>query len=110
MNRIAVSGENVVPLDQRHWSWNLDKALATVMVASEMICGGPASAKDVKVFLSALSMSSESAVTATGSGGDVGSSEGMSPKALAITLNAQKCIESWSDELEEILQHTATNA
>lgn len=122
MNRIAVSGENVVPLDQRHWSWNLDKALATVMVASEMICGGPASAKDVKVFLATLSMSSSdttmgssdtttdsSTVAATGSGG--GSSEGMmSPKALAITLNAQKCIESWSDELEEILQRTATNA
>ncbi|KAK3831774.1 MAG: hypothetical protein JOS17DRAFT_790549 [Linnemannia elongata] len=111
MNRIAVSGENVIPRDQRHWSWNLDKALATVMVASEMICGGPASAKDVKVFLSTLPMSSESAVTATGSGGDGGSSEGMmSPKALAITLNAQKCIESWSDELEEILQRTAINA
>ncbi|KAK5809127.1 hypothetical protein F5H01DRAFT_416082 [Linnemannia elongata] len=111
MNRIAISGENVVPLDQRHWSWNLDKALATVMVASEMICGGPANAKDVKVFLSTLSMSSESTVTATGSGGDGGSSEGMmSPKALAITLNAQKCIESWSGELEEILQRTATNA
>ncbi|KAG0285198.1 hypothetical protein BGZ96_010504 [Linnemannia gamsii] len=121
MNRIAVSGENVVPLDQRHWSWNLDKALATVMVASEMICGGPASAKNVKVFLATLSMSSSdtstdsSAVAAMGGGsgnGDGGSSsEGMmSPKALAITLNAQKCIESWSDELEEILQRTATNA
>ncbi|KAF8946025.1 hypothetical protein BGZ47_001463 [Haplosporangium gracile] len=113
MNRIVVSGENVVPLDQRHWSWNLDKALATVMVASEMICGGPASAKDVKVFLSTLSMSSESsettaAVTATSSEGD-GESDIMSPKALAITLNAQKCIETWSDELEEILQRTATN-
>ncbi|KAF9149949.1 hypothetical protein BG015_008241 [Linnemannia schmuckeri] len=114
MNRIAISGENVVPLDQRHWSWNLDKALATVMVASEMICGGPASAKDVKIFLSTLSMSSEisestAAVAATSSGEDDGS-DIMSPKALAITLNAQKCIESWSDELEVILQRTATNA
>ncbi|KAK3841274.1 MAG: hypothetical protein J3R72DRAFT_445783 [Linnemannia gamsii] len=112
MNKVAVSGENVVPVDQRHWSWNLDKALATVMVASEMICGGPSSAKDVKIFLSTLSMSSTSTVAATGtaaSGGD-GSLDLMSPKALAITLNAQRCIESWSDELEEILQRTATAA
>ncbi|KAF9135312.1 hypothetical protein BGW39_003737 [Mortierella sp. 14UC] len=111
MNRIAVSGENVAPVDQRHWFWNLDKALATVMVASKMICGGPSSANDVKVFLSTLSMSSESAVAVTGTvatGGD-GLWDMVSPKALAITLNAQKCIESWSDELE-ILQRTATTA
>ncbi|KAF9091135.1 hypothetical protein BGX23_005440 [Mortierella sp. AD031] len=120
MNQITVSGENVVPVDQRHWSWNLDKALATVMVASEMICGGPASSKDVKVFLSTLSVSVDgdggSTVAATGSngnGGDYSSSSEMvmmSQKALAITLNAQRCIESWSEELEEILQRTATNA
>ncbi|KAF9920905.1 hypothetical protein FBU30_009132 [Linnemannia zychae] len=109
MNQIAIAGENVVSADQRHWSWNLDKALATVMVASEMICGGPTSAKDVKVFISTLSTSSDSIEATSVNIGDK-FPDIMSPKALAITLNAQKCIEAWSQDLEDILQRTATTA
>ncbi|GJJ74320.1 hypothetical protein EMPS_06678 [Entomortierella parvispora] len=97
MNQIAISGENVVMMDQRHWSWNLDKALATVMVASEMLCGGPSP-------------------TTTTTGGSpatlkiAAGSDTATLKALALSLNAQKCVDIWSPELETILQQTATNA
>ncbi|KAG0253247.1 hypothetical protein BG011_006450 [Mortierella polycephala] len=89
MNQIAVSGENVVRVDQRHWSWNLDKALATVMVASEMLCGGPSSPP------STASLSAKGAIT---------------PQAMAKTMSAQRCIDAWRGDLEEILQRTATVA
>lgn len=97
MNQIAIAGENVVTADQRHWSWNLDKALAIVMVASEMLCGSPpASMTTTTGSLATLKMAAGSDATTL--------------KALALTLSAQKCVDVWSPELETILQHTATNA
>ncbi|KAG0048038.1 hypothetical protein BGZ83_006945 [Gryganskiella cystojenkinii] len=99
MNQIAISGENVVSTDQRHWSWNLDKALATVMVATEMLCGGPAP----MTLLASTRRASAPKVMAS-------SDDAATLKALALTLNAQKCVDVWSPELEIILQHTATKA
>ncbi|CAO3572564.1 unnamed protein product [Mortierella alpina] len=96
MNQIAVAGGNVVSQDQRHWAWNLDKALATVMVASEMLCGGPAHPKQVAEFLSKLSSP------------HTGGSTKQSQKSMDLTVNAQKCIEAWRADLEEVLKRTAT--
>ncbi|KAF9179170.1 hypothetical protein BGZ51_007176 [Haplosporangium sp. Z 767] len=73
MNRIVVSGENVVRTDQRHWSWNLDRALATAMAGSEMLCRGPSS------LPSAASLSAKGA---------------MAPKTMAMTMSAQRCIDA----------------
>ncbi|KAF9989398.1 hypothetical protein BGZ75_006544 [Mortierella antarctica] len=98
MNQIAVAGGNVVSQDQRHWAWNLDKALATVMVASEMLCGGPAQPKQVAEFLSTLSSPHTS--------GDPKQTQ----KSVDLTVNAQKCIEAWRADLEEVLKRTATIA
>jgi len=96
MNQIAIAGENVVTADQRHWSWNLDKALATVMVASEMLCGGPPPKMTTTTgSLATLKMAAGSDATTL--------------KAMALTLSAQKCVNVWSPELKTILQHTATN-
>ncbi|KAF9949858.1 hypothetical protein BGZ72_008372 [Mortierella alpina] len=98
MNQIAVAGGNVVSQDQRHWAWNLDKALATVMVASEMLCGGPAQPKQVAEFLSTLSSPHSS------------SGPKQTQKSVDLTVNAQKCIEAWRADLEEVLKSTATVA
>ncbi|KAF9571830.1 hypothetical protein EC968_010631 [Mortierella alpina] len=98
MNQIVVAGGNVVSQDQRHWAWNLDKALATVMVASEMLCGGPAQPKQVAEFLSTLSSPHSS--------GDPKQTQ----KSVDLTVNAQKCIEAWRADLEEVLKRTATVA
>ncbi|KAF9284145.1 hypothetical protein BGZ68_004895 [Mortierella alpina] len=98
MNQIAVAGGNVVSQDQRHWAWNLDKALATVMVASEMLCGGPAQPKQVAEFLSTLS-------SPHSNGGPK-----QSQKSVDLTVNAQKCIEAWRYDLEDVLKRTATIA
>ncbi|KAF8939583.1 hypothetical protein EDD21DRAFT_443201 [Dissophora ornata] len=100
MNRVAVSGGMVTVADQRHWSWNLDKGLAVVMVASEMICGAPSSLADTKrssEFLSSLSMQQGNDIT-----------DAKAQKTAALALNAQKCIEDWNSELEGILQRTAS--
>lgn len=100
MSQIVTSGGMVTAADQRHWSWNLDKALATVMVASEMICGGPPTSLDTKhgsEFLSTLSMRQDS-----------GETDAKAQKAMELALHAQKCIEAWNNELETILQRTAS--
>ncbi|KAF9336348.1 hypothetical protein BG006_008968 [Podila minutissima] len=104
MNQLAITDDNVPLADQRHWSWNLDKALATVMVASEMLCGGPTDPKDAEQFLQALSMP----VTISSSSSSSSSSSGATPKIMTLTANAQKCIEAWKPDLEEILKKTAT--
>lgn len=103
MNQVAITDDNVPSVDQRHWSWNLDKALATVMVASEMLCGGPADPKDATQFLLALSMP-----VATSSSTTTTTTTGVTPRIMTLTVNAQKCIEAWRAELEEILKKTAT--
>ncbi|KAI1321838.1 hypothetical protein EDD11_000114 [Mortierella claussenii] len=109
MNQIAISGENVPLADQRHWSWNLDKALATIMVASEMICGGPPSvpaatdATDPEAITNFLSTFSTPL-------GTTGHHDPNMAKAVALTLSAKKCIEALGDELEAILKRTATTA
>ncbi|KAG0203589.1 hypothetical protein BGX28_004192 [Mortierella sp. GBA30] len=100
MNQIAISGGNVVSQDQRHWAWNLDKALATVMVASEMLCGGRSEPKAVVDFLSTLSVAGET----------MRRPSLMTPQSVELTANAQKCIEAWRQDLEDILKRTATVA
>ncbi|KAG0319402.1 hypothetical protein BG000_003913 [Podila horticola] len=94
MNQLAITDDNVPMTDQRHWSWNLDKALATVMVASEMLCGGLADPKDAQQFLQALSM-------------PVGSSSSSSPSSSSSSSATPK-IMTLTGDLEEILKKTAT--
>ncbi|KAF9372653.1 hypothetical protein CPB97_001094 [Podila verticillata] len=104
MNQVAITDDNVPIVDQRHWSWNLDKALATVMVASEMLCGGPADPKDAAEFLVTLSMP----VSISSSSKKTTTTTEVTPRIMTLTVNAQKCIESWRADLEEILKKTAT--
>ncbi|KAF9377936.1 hypothetical protein CPC16_011564 [Podila verticillata] len=104
MNQVAITDDNVPTVDQRHWSWNLDKALATVMVASEMLCGGPTDPKDADEFLLTLSMP----VSASSSSSKTTTTTEVTPRIMTLTVNAQKCIEAWRADLEEILRKTAT--
>ncbi|KAF9906835.1 hypothetical protein BX616_000617 [Lobosporangium transversale] len=96
MNQIVIQDENVPLADQRHWSWNLDKAIATVMMASEMLCGAPPTLLASKTGPNALPMLS------------MNKTDSNTAKIVALNLNAKRCIETWGDELDEILQRTAT--
>ncbi|KAG0232939.1 hypothetical protein BGW41_001686 [Actinomortierella wolfii] len=99
MTQVAIQGGNVVALDQRHWAWNLDKALATVLVEAEWLCGGVPSLGNQPS--STLSSDRASVLSSTSASSPIVSS--------VRKYHAQRCIDSWSSDLEEILQKTVIN-
>ncbi|KAF9977750.1 hypothetical protein BGZ73_004974 [Actinomortierella ambigua] len=129
MTQVAVLGGNVVPLDQRHWAWNLDKALATVLVEAEWLCGPvplsssprPAGSTTKSSSAAAASVASSKSTKISKTGLDrviTAASSPPSSSSPAATLkvspvnkmHAQMCINVWSEDLEDILQKTVIPA